>query len=59
MLPIVFGFPSFALFEAAERGEVVLGGCVVEAGDPTHRCTACGEDVILAVDQPPGRGRDR
>ena len=48
MLPIKFGLPSHELFEAAERGEVVLGGCLVGGVLPTHRCTACGESVILA-----------
>lgn len=59
MLPIVFGLPSFTMFEAAERGEFVLGGCVVELASPTHRCSACGEDVILEPSEPPDGGRDR
>ena len=50
MLPIVFGFPMADLFEAEQRGEIVLGGCVVDVEDPTHRCSACGRDVILAQD---------
>jgi hypothetical protein len=48
MLPIVFGFPSHELYEASKRGEVVLGGCLVGGSLPRHRCTACGEDVLLA-----------
>ena len=47
MLLIVFGLPTYETFQAAKRGELALGGCVVFAGHPTHRCTACGEDVIL------------
>ncbi len=50
MLPILFGFPWFVAGEAQERGEIVLGGCVVTGEDPTHRCSACGEDVILDLD---------
>ena len=48
MVPIKFGLPSHELFEAAERGQVVLGGCLLGGPLPTHRCTACGESVILA-----------
>lgn len=38
--PIVFGLPGPDLFEAAERGEVLLGGCCVTGDDPTHGCDA-------------------
>ena len=41
-VPIVYGFPSTEMFEASQRGDVALGGCVVEASSPTWRCTACG-----------------
>ena len=47
MLPIVFGFPMPEMLEAAERGEIALGGCVVTGEDPTHQCSACGSDVIV------------
>lgn len=47
MLPIVFGLPTYSTFEAAERGEVVLGGCMLESNRPTHRCAACRKDVLL------------
>ena len=47
MVPIVVGYPSSEMFAAAELGEIALGGCVVMGEDPTHRCSACGEDVIL------------
>ena len=47
MLPIVFGLPMAETFEAAERGEIALGGCVVTGEDPTHQCTACGQEVIV------------
>ena len=52
MLPIVFGFPLPETFEAAERGEIALGGCLMSGEDPTHRCSACGEDVVLDLDVP-------
>ena len=50
MLPIVFGYPTPQTFEAADRGELALGGCVVMGEDPTHRCSACSRDVILDID---------
>jgi hypothetical protein len=52
MLPIVFGYPSAQTFAAAERGQVALGGCMVMGEDPTHRCMACAQDVILDSDAP-------
>lgn len=27
VLPILYGFPSHKSFEAASRGEIILGGC--------------------------------
>jgi predicted RNA-binding Zn-ribbon protein involved in translation (DUF1610 family) len=52
MVPIVFGLPLPETFEAAERGEIAVGGCILTGEDPTHRCAACGEDVILDEDAP-------
>jgi len=47
MLPVVFGFPSHEMFEAAERGEIILGGCCLPIeGEPRRSC-ACGELVEL------------
>ncbi|MEI8050917.1 MAG: hypothetical protein WCI12_05740 [Actinomycetes bacterium] len=37
-VPIIFGMPFGELFERAERGEVVLGGCRVTSEDPTRVC---------------------
>ena len=28
---------------AEQRGELVLGGCMIEEGGPTHQCVECGE----------------
>jgi hypothetical protein len=41
-LPLVYGLPDESMFEASERGEVELGGCIVGDGDPDMRCVACG-----------------
>ena len=41
---IVYGMPSHELFEAAERGEVALGGCCVQEDEPNRQCRACGHE---------------
>jgi hypothetical protein len=43
-VPIVYGMPPAELGEAEERGEFVLGGCVVTGEDPDHRCSYCGHE---------------
>lgn len=48
--PIAYGYPSNEMFEAAERGEILLGGCVVFYGQPTGSCSACGADVGSRTD---------
>ena len=48
-VPLVYGLPSADAFEAAERGELVLGGCLMEPGPvPDWACPECR--------QPLGRG---
>lgn len=39
-IPIVYGLPGAEVFEAAEEGEVLIGGCRIAADDPTHGCAA-------------------
>jgi hypothetical protein len=41
---IIYGMPSPAVWELAEAGQVLLGGCVVESDQPTWRCLACGAE---------------
>jgi hypothetical protein len=41
VVPIVYGYPGEELLEAAERGEVKLGGCVVAGDDPGWYCKSC------------------
>ena len=43
-VPIVYGLPDWDLGRAAERGELVLGGCMVTDDDPRWRCRACEAD---------------
>ncbi len=44
-MPLVIGEPTMAAVRMAQRGELVLGGCVF-AGDetPTWRCMRCGAE---------------
>ena len=39
-IPIVYGLPGPETFVAAERGEVVIGGCCIAIENPTHECAA-------------------
>lgn len=43
-LEIAYGLPSPDLFEASDRGEVVLGGCMVTDDDDEFQCVGldCG-----------------
>ena len=38
---IVYGYPTAETFEASERGEVVLGGCVIGPEAPDYVCRTC------------------
>ena len=50
---IIYGYPGPELFERAERGEVMLGGCCISAeGDPTSGRPVCGW-----LSAPPARRR--
>ncbi|CAA9560997.1 MAG: hypothetical protein AVDCRST_MAG70-1662 [uncultured Thermomicrobiales bacterium] len=40
-VPIAYGMPGPEMVAAAERGEILLGGCVVSPDNPTHRCPRC------------------
>lgn len=42
-VPIVFGLPGNELMEEAQRGEVVLGGCMVPLVEPLVACGTCKE----------------
>ncbi len=45
MRPVVYGFPSSELFEDADKGEVILGGCCIPSSPAQSRCTNCGQEV--------------
>ncbi|MBK1725059.1 hypothetical protein CKO23_23185 [Thiocystis violacea] len=39
---ILYGYPTQEAQEAAERQEVVLGGCCCELNAPERQCIRCG-----------------
>jgi len=46
VVPILFGYPTREAELAAERGEIVLGGCMVrgDGSDPEWACRGCGKE---------------
>ena len=38
---IIYGYPTDETGMAAERGEIVLGGCLVGMEDPDYQCRGC------------------
>ena len=40
-IPIMYGYPSPEMFEAAEAGKIALGGCVIGDNDPDWKCAEC------------------
>jgi ADP-ribosyl-[dinitrogen reductase] hydrolase len=41
LLPVLYGYPTPEAFERAERGELVIGGCI--PGGPSGVCAVCHE----------------
>jgi hypothetical protein len=44
-LRIVYGLPIHVAFEASERGEFALGGCVIGPESPDYECRDCGTSL--------------
>lgn len=42
VVSILYGMPTPEALKKAERGEVKLGGCVIEADSPNFSCKSCG-----------------
>lgn len=38
---IAYGYPTTEAWEAEQRGEVVLGGCVIGPESPDYECRSC------------------
>lgn len=43
VLRIQYGYPSHEMMEASERGEILLGGCIVSEDSPDYACPICGQ----------------
>ena len=41
--PVLYGEPGPEMMEAADRGEVVLGGCCIRTDGPDYQCPVCGQ----------------
>lgn len=52
VVPIVYGYPAEETAEAAERGEIVLGGCIVWEGRPNWHCTNCENSWVHTEGSP-------
>jgi hypothetical protein len=39
--PVVYGYPTPAALDEAERGEIVLGGCEIDTDRPRRLCSQC------------------
>ncbi len=42
VVPILYGYPSAEAFEAAARGELIIGGANIDADNPRWGCRICG-----------------
>jgi len=49
--PVIYGYPSAEMMDAAERGELILGGCMPDA-PVTLDCPRCGSTVELPSELP-------
>ena len=46
--PLLYGLPVAGAFEAADRGEVIIAGCVIR--DETDGCLDCGARWAAVAD---------
>lgn len=44
LIPIIYGLPSPAMFRAAQKDQIILGGCVETSNNPHWKCQGCGKD---------------
>lgn len=45
VVSIVYGEPSCDLWQDAEEGKIILGGCCITENDPTWGCTTCEIEI--------------
>lgn len=48
---IVYGLPHGELMVRAERGEILLGGCIISPDQPTRACTTCRSEWAVGRDR--------
>ncbi len=41
---VLYGMPGPEAADEVERGELLLGGCVMDGSERSHRCTSCGRE---------------
>ncbi|MCX7845323.1 MAG: hypothetical protein N2312_01785 [Dictyoglomaceae bacterium] len=41
VIPIVYGYPSYKLWEEEEKGNLKLGGCEIDSNNPEWHCKDC------------------
>ena len=56
--PILYGYPSTEMFEASERGDIGLGGCIVWDESPDFECGGCGSLLPWVAHRPDDEGDD-
>lgn len=49
VLNIQYGYPGHEMMEAAERGEILLGGCCISPDSPDCACPVCGQSFKRMV----------
>ena len=54
MVRIVYGYPTRGTQEAAARGEIRLGGCVIDRFSPDWKCPVCGHASFDRASQDTG-----
>ncbi len=52
LIPIAYGLPGEDMWNAAQRGEIRLGGCCVYPDMPTSACRECGTELRTRASRP-------
>jgi hypothetical protein len=48
---ILYGYPSVDMWQAEERGEISLGGCLIGPESPDYECRSCGAPLPWVADE--------
>ncbi len=51
MIKIVYGMPDTDTMKKAQRGEIFLGGCVIEEFQPEYHCNKCRRSYNKNLDE--------